>query len=430
VDFWEPKLKRLMGRQDSWLVYGTVALFFLSALACVAGGSGFSTPPLAGEAFAVCATATPVPTVMFTIPIGTSTPVPHATPPVVGTPVYEIGFTTPVPTETPYYRVETFYGSQLVHIDNITLELTGWTQAADPDHEAMAVYSFTFRVGNYIGDGQLFPLSQLLFIRRVVQADGHTLLGRWTANPEHTGHIELEPMGFGAVREYEIAIGAPEGQVTEIGLVSSWQSPLAGGVPIWFLTDLDPTACGYWWVNWGEGDEGPPPRPTPAIIGLGGGPGGSGICGWPTTGTLMRGFGCSSFPTGITNPMGCFYPAPYFHNGLDIAAATGTAIVAPISGHVTAAGYDDVRGNYVWVESDVLGERHDLLHMESVFVQAGQQVTAGQAVGTVGSTGNSSGPHLHWTVRRNLVLIDPATWNGCVAGGVEETDEAVALVEK
>jgi hypothetical protein len=406
-----------------------LALFGFSGLACMVGGSGFSTPPLADEAFAVCATATPVPTVTFVYPIGTSTPVPDATPPVVGTPIYGVGFTTPVPTETPYYRVESFYQAQVVHLDNITLELVDWSQAADPDQGEMALYRFTFRVGNYIGEGQLLPLSQLLFIRRVVTADGETLIGRWTANPEYTGAIELEPMGVGAVREYEIAIRAPQGTVTEIGLVSTWQSQLPGGVPIWFLTDQDPTDCGYWWVDWGDGNEGPPPRPTPSIIGVGGGYGGGGIgsCGWPTTGTLMRGFGCSAFPTGITEPMGCSQPAPFFHNGLDIAAPIGTAVVSPISGSVTAAAYDEVRGNYVWLANSAANERHDLLHMESLFVVAGQQVTAGQVVGTVGNTGNSSGPHLHWTIRQDLVLVNPATWNGCVAG---EDGDGHVLVER
>lgn len=396
------------------LFVGGLALTLL-ALACAVGNTGFSAPSLADEAYAVCATGTPIPTEVFTFLIGTSTPIPSTTPPLgIGTPIFGTGFTTPVPTETPYYRVESFYIDQIVHLAGVTIELMSWSQAPDPDYDNMDLHTFTFRIGNHIGDGQIFALSQYLFIRRVTTVDNQILIGRWTANPEHVGNIELQPMARDEKREYSIPIRAPKGQITELGLVSSWQSQLVGGVPIWFIPEPDTSNCGFWWVDW---QLGPPPRPTPSIIGVGSGgygSGGTGVCGWPVAGTLVRGFGCSAFATGITDPMGCADPIPYFHNGLDISAPIGTAIVAPVNGRI-ATGYDDVRGNYVQVINDTMAERHDLLHMDSVFVVDGQDIPAGQAVGTVGNTGNSTGPHLHWTIRRNLIAVDPATWGGCTA---------------
>ncbi|MDN4175789.1 M23 family metallopeptidase [Nocardioides sp. SOB77] len=86
------------------------------------------------------------------------------------------------------------------------------------------------------------------------------------------------------------------------------------------------------------------------------------------------------------------------HTGIDLAAPTGTAIVSTATGVVTFAGYDGSYGNKVVVtHSD--GTETWYAHMDTIAVAAGQSVTAGGSVGTVGATGNVTGPHLHLEVR-------------------------------
>lgn len=387
-----------------------VAALAAVTLACAVSGGGQSTPRLAQEAYFTCVTATPVPTQAILIgtatPAAGTTPLPGATP---GAPVY--AYTTPVPTETPYYRVESFYLEQPVHVEGVIISLAEGRLAGD-NGDGTAVYRATFQFTNYIGDGQIIPLSRLAFVRRVAAPDGRVLVGRWTASAEPVAESENRPVSYGETRKVTLDFTVPRGEVREIGLATGWVSNLEGGVPIWFVVAPDPVACPHGFAGWTEA--GPPPTPTPAILGLSGqiaqGGGGPGVCGWPTSGILMRGFGCSAFQTGISDPMGCPAAAPYFHNGLDISAGAGTTVVAPVSG-VARVGQDDLRGNYISVQNG--SERHDLLHLSAQHVTDSQQVTAGEPVGAVGSTGFSSGPHLHWTIRQYGVAIDPQSWTGC-----------------
>jgi murein DD-endopeptidase MepM/ murein hydrolase activator NlpD len=85
------------------------------------------------------------------------------------------------------------------------------------------------------------------------------------------------------------------------------------------------------------------------------------------------------------------------HTGLDFATATGTPIVAVASGTVTSAGYDGAYGNKVELRLDD-GTVTWYCHMTEFSVSVGEHVLAGQQLGTVGSTGNTTGPHLHFEV--------------------------------
>lgn len=86
------------------------------------------------------------------------------------------------------------------------------------------------------------------------------------------------------------------------------------------------------------------------------------------------------------------------HTGLDFAAPSGTPIVAVAAGQVTETGYEGSYGNKTVVTlSD--GTEIWYCHQTTIDVQVGQQVGSGQQIGTVGSTGNSTGPHLHLEVR-------------------------------
>ncbi len=101
------------------------------------------------------------------------------------------------------------------------------------------------------------------------------------------------------------------------------------------------------------------------------------------------------------------YKTPKMHTGLDFAAAVGTPVYATADGVVSTAGYDDGGyGNHVVVNH---GYGYETLygHMVRLKVKRGEKVKRGQVVGWVGSTGKSTGPHLHYEVIRNRHKIDP-----------------------
>jgi len=97
---------------------------------------------------------------------------------------------------------------------------------------------------------------------------------------------------------------------------------------------------------------------------------------------------------------------PSLHNGLDMAAPTGTLIAAAGRGRVAMARRRIVTGNTVVIEHQP-GVYSLYYHLERIDVQTGQTVDQGDIIGTVGSTGLSTGPHLHWEVRVAGVPVDP-----------------------
>ncbi|MDR0877052.1 MAG: M23 family metallopeptidase [Treponema sp.] len=114
----------------------------------------------------------------------------------------------------------------------------------------------------------------------------------------------------------------------------------------------------------------------------------------------------------ITSSYG-YRPSPFtgvrsFHSGLDIGAATGTPIYAAMPGRVTTAGWDDSYGNYV-VITHQNGYRSLYGHMSIIRVKTGAYVNTETRIGDVGSTGLSTGPHLHFTVYKNGVTVNPRT---------------------
>lgn len=94
------------------------------------------------------------------------------------------------------------------------------------------------------------------------------------------------------------------------------------------------------------------------------------------------------------------------HTGVDFRAETGSSIVATAPGKVVAAEYNGGYGNMVEVEhANGLSTRY--AHMSAISVSVGQMVKAGSVVGRVGSTGRSTGPHLHYETRINDEPVDP-----------------------
>lgn len=95
-----------------------------------------------------------------------------------------------------------------------------------------------------------------------------------------------------------------------------------------------------------------------------------------------------------------------FHNGVDFAAASGTPILAAYSGNVVAASYNSSMGNYVMIDHGD-GLYTIYMHASKLYVSSGQAVSKGDQIAAVGSTGRSTGPHLHFSVRLNGSYVSP-----------------------
>jgi len=119
---------------------------------------------------------------------------------------------------------------------------------------------------------------------------------------------------------------------------------------------------------------------------------------WPVVGKLESGLG------GRRNPFGG--RGYEYHEGQDIDAAYGTPVAVAASGRVIIAGWQRGYGNVVYVDHGAgLSTRYG--HLSEIDVAVGQTVARGQTIGLVGSTGRSTGPHLHYEVRINNQPVDP-----------------------
>lgn len=125
-----------------------------------------------------------------------------------------------------------------------------------------------------------------------------------------------------------------------------------------------------------------------------------GVLAWPVFGTITSPFGYRRNP---------FNGSPDFHQGLDIAAPMGTTVTAAAAGTVISAGWYGGYGNYILIDHGG-GMATGYGHLSQIFVSVNQQVQKGQAIGAVGSTGMSTGPHLHFEVRINGKATDPAAY--------------------
>ncbi len=94
------------------------------------------------------------------------------------------------------------------------------------------------------------------------------------------------------------------------------------------------------------------------------------------------------------------------HEGMDLRAETGLSIVAVAEGKVTAVAYHESYGNFLDIEHHG-GFSSRYAHLEHVFVKEGQRVGFGQKVALSGNTGRTTGPHLHFELRKGGVAIDP-----------------------
>ncbi len=121
---------------------------------------------------------------------------------------------------------------------------------------------------------------------------------------------------------------------------------------------------------------------------------------WPVKGRISSGFGMRRHPVTYVRS---------FHNGIDIKAQRGTKIVAPVDGMVVSAGRAGLLGRMVKIKTRD-GQFLYFGHLQKISCKKGQQVTRGQAIGTVGSSGRATGPHLHFSVKVNRKYANPLNY--------------------
>jgi murein DD-endopeptidase MepM/ murein hydrolase activator NlpD len=118
---------------------------------------------------------------------------------------------------------------------------------------------------------------------------------------------------------------------------------------------------------------------------------GTGRFQWPVTGRITQGYW-------------------YGHRAIDLGAPTGSAVVASDGGFVSFAGWTDVGYGYLVVIDHANGFATYYAHLSNIYVFEGQSLDRGQVIGAVGNTGWSTGPHLHFEVRRNDLQQNPRAY--------------------
>ena len=126
----------------------------------------------------------------------------------------------------------------------------------------------------------------------------------------------------------------------------------------------------------------------------------------PNASRVSTGFGVRRYYNNV-------FARDYYHKGVDYAGGYGSPVVAPAAGKVRLIGREDagfhVHGNVVGIDHGQ-GVLSIFMHLQDIDVAEGTMVKVGERIGTIGSTGASTGPHLHWGLYVNQVAVDPVPW--------------------
>ncbi|HSF75950.1 MAG TPA: M23 family metallopeptidase [Microcoleus sp.] len=126
----------------------------------------------------------------------------------------------------------------------------------------------------------------------------------------------------------------------------------------------------------------------------------------PNSGEITTIYGVRRYYNGV-------FAQDYYHRGVDYAGAYGSPVVAPAAGRVSLVGRESqgfkIHGNVVGLDHGQ-GVASILMHLSRIDVKEGDVVKAGQVIGALGSTGASTGPHLHWGLYVHGQSVDPVPW--------------------
>ena len=117
----------------------------------------------------------------------------------------------------------------------------------------------------------------------------------------------------------------------------------------------------------------------------------------PADGVITGRFGTKRFYNGMEGN---------FHNGLDVAAEKGSPIVSPSNGKIILIGNYYYNGKFILLDHGK-GLKSIFIHLDEILVEKGQMVNKGDLIGKIGSTGKSTGPHLHWSLLLSKTYVNP-----------------------
>jgi murein DD-endopeptidase MepM/ murein hydrolase activator NlpD len=342
------------------------------------------------------------------------------------------------------HTTSTFYIDQQVRLGPLRISLTGYSTTdllPAPGPPEMVAHVWTLEVAH---DGSrtltvTWPLRILM--REVAAGSGEVLAGRW-GYTDRAGQAadavwqdDWAVLHAGQTRSVRMSLEGPEGRALAVGFAPDLDNPdlrydvgSAQNI-IWFRPAHDPYCRSNTAGPVTGADQGgavwqlPLSRRTPDVEGS--------FQGWPVKrGTyISQDFGCTAFPelAGYNCPAG----RPWFHAGVDFADSRGSPLYAVTAGVVTYVGVspgvlctfpgaEEPRTNLGWViviqaGAYILKYGHTIVGSERV--QVGDYVSPGQVVGLMGSTGCSTGPHLHFQVQLpGQGFVDPFNLLGINGG--------------
>lgn len=327
-------------------------------------------------------------------------------------------YTTPVPTATPYVRTGSdFYRGQRVRVGPIIFSVVGY-EARPAESADRAYHLITIQVEHTEPGPIEIHFEQLSTVRTIRQPDGRVLADTWYPTDGAAQAVALPPargLWLPGVTTDTIVVPGPAGSVESWGMPFVHSPQLRSGA----------SGDGYVWVRFTADPHcpdlagGPPADALPLPVAVATPAPGRG--GWPVpVGThVSRGYGCHPFYTGVLGncPRGLWW-----HDGIDFAATAGTPVYAVRDLQIEHAGADTSRLDCSWIAGsqpphqgfglyvrarDRQGYTYWYGHLSGFTTAAGAQVANGHSVGRMGSTGCSTGSHLHFRVRRNGLDRNP-----------------------